>query len=381
MHKLAILVMTIGLALAGCTTQTFAPAQHHRSVKVTTQKVIQAPTKTWTFDQAVSSSQTKHGVASNLDISVVDKTTAQSSWTTSNGQFLSAGVKHRQVSYAKWHHDQQRHIMKSYRHRLHHMSVSQINAVLKKLGTSIQINKLTDLIYLESGNHTDPLPVNTAFAAKGHHLYAVNIQYSDTEQATTIERGCNFTDTSAKAAPKRVNVANLNGTWIAAETTTSASDTGKLLIKDGYLYQHRYDSYERSAIQDLSHYSLGSLNQNVTYAAFKTDAAHAGYQLTHTAVASGDSTGMLYLIINANKIIRINQQIVTTYTKTSAVVAANDLPKTDVDLFKQMDQKKAGEVATTITVKAGPAQVGMTNSINYLTDPNAGQITETIVVN
>ncbi|WHQ66177.1 hypothetical protein M1810_01235 [Lactiplantibacillus plantarum] len=49
---------------------------------------------------------------------------------------------------------------------------------------------------------------------------------------------------------------------------------------------------------------------------------------------------MLYLIINANKIIRINQQIVTTYTKTSAVVAANDLPKTDVDLFKQMDQKK-----------------------------------------
>ena len=111
MHKLAILVMTIGLALAGCTTQTFAPAQHHRSVKVTTQKVIQAPTKTWTFDQAVSSSQTKHGVASNLDISVVDKTTAQSSWTTSNGQFLSAGVKHRQVSYAKWHHDQQRHCL------------------------------------------------------------------------------------------------------------------------------------------------------------------------------------------------------------------------------------------------------------------------------
>ncbi|MEY2357893.1 hypothetical protein AB4860_01405, partial [Lactiplantibacillus plantarum] len=189
MHKLAILVMTIGLALAGCTTQTFAPVKHHRSVKATTQKVIQAPTKTWTFDQAVSSSQTKHGVASNLDISVVDKTTAQSSWTTSNGQFLSAGVKHRQVSYAKWHHDQQRHIMKSYRHRLHHMSVSQINAVLKKLGASIQINKLTDLIYLESGNHTDPLPVNTAFAAKGHHLYAVNIQYSDTEQATTIERG------------------------------------------------------------------------------------------------------------------------------------------------------------------------------------------------
>ncbi|KZV03038.1 lipoprotein precursor [Lactiplantibacillus plantarum] len=44
-------------------------------------------------------------------------------------------------------------------------------------------------------------------------------------------------------------------------------------------------------------------------------------------------------------------------------------------------KKKAGEVATTITVKAGPAQVGMTNSINYLTDPNAGQITETIVVN
>lgn len=38
MHKLAILVMTIGLALAGCTTQTFAPVKHHRSVKATTQK-------------------------------------------------------------------------------------------------------------------------------------------------------------------------------------------------------------------------------------------------------------------------------------------------------------------------------------------------------
>ena len=49
MHKLAILVMTIGLELAGCTTQTFAPVKHHRSVKATTQKVIQAPTKTWTF--------------------------------------------------------------------------------------------------------------------------------------------------------------------------------------------------------------------------------------------------------------------------------------------------------------------------------------------
>jgi hypothetical protein len=144
----------------------------------------------------------------------------------------------------------------------------------------------------------------------------VNIQYSDTEQAPTIERGRAFADTSAKATPKHVNVASLNDTWIAAENTTSASDTGKLLIKDGDLYQHRYDSYERAAIQDLSHYSLGSLNQNVTYVAFKTDAAHAGYQLAHTAVASGDSTGMLSLIINANKIIRINQQIVTTYTKT-----------------------------------------------------------------
>lgn len=380
MHKLAILVVTIGITLAGCTTQTSAPAHHH-PVKATTQKVLQAKTKTWTFDQAVSSKQTKHGVASKLEASVVDKTTAQSSWTTSQGQFLSVGIKHRQVSFTKWQRAQQRHIMKSYRHRLHYMSVSQVNAVLKKLGAPIKISKLTDLIYLETGSSTDPLPVATAFVAKGHHLYAINMQYSDTDQTTTIDRGRSFTDTSTKVTPRHISVDQLNGTWIAAETTTSASDTGKLMIKNGYLYQHRYNSYERSAIQDLSRYSLGSLNQNVTYAAFKTDAAHAGYQLAHNTVASGDSTGMLYIVINANKIIRINQQLVTTYNKTSTIVAASALPQTDIDIFNQMDQQHPGESAATITVKAGPARVALTSSLNYLTDPDAGQITKEVTVN
>lgn len=380
MHKLAILLITIGITLAGCTTQTFAPAHHH-PVKATTQKVLQAKTKTWTFDQAVSSKQTKHGVASKLEASVVDKTTTQSSWTTSQGQFLSVGIKHRQVSFSKWQRAQQRHIMKSYRHRLHYMSVSQVNAVLKKLGAPIKISKLTDLIYLETGSSTDPLPVATAFVAKGHHLYAINMQYSDTDQTTTIDRGRSFTDTSTKVTPRHISVNQLNGTWIAAETTTSASDTGKLMIKNGYLYQHRYDSYERSAIQDLSRYSLGSLNQNVTYAAFKTDAAHAGYQLAHNTVASGDSTGMLYIVINANKIIRINQQLVTTYNKTSTIVAASALPQTDIDIFNQMDQQHPGESAATITVKAGPARVALTSSLNYLTDPDAGQITKEVTVN
>lgn len=380
MHKLAILAITIGITLAGCTTQTSAPAHHH-PVKVTTQKVLQAKTKTWTFDQAVSSKQTKNGVASKLEASVVDKTTAQSSWTTSQGQFLSVGIKHRQVSFSKWQRAQQRHIMKSYRHRLHYMSVSQVNAVLKKLGAPIKISKLTDLIYLETGSSTDPLPVVTAFVAKGHHLYAINMQYSDTDQTTTIDRGRSFTDTNTKVTPRHISVDQLNGTWIAAETTTSASDTGKLLIKNGYLYQHRYDSYERSAIQDLSRYSLGSLNQNVTYAAFKTDAANAGYQLAHNTVASGDSTGMLYIVINANKIIRINQQLVTTYNKTSTIVAASALPQTDIDIFNQMDQQHPGESAATITVKAGPARVALTSSLNYLTDPDAGQITKEVTVN
>nr|WP_251897828.1 hypothetical protein [Lactiplantibacillus paraplantarum] len=237
------------------------------------------------------------------------------------------------------------------------------------------------MIYLETGSSTDPLPVATAFVAKGHHLYAINMQYSDTDQTTTIDRGRSFTDTNTKVTPRHISVDQLNGTWIAAETTTSASDTGKLMIKNGYLYQHRYNSYERSAIQDLSRYSLGSLNQNVTYAAFKTDAAHAGYQLAHNTVASGDSTGMLYIVINANKIIRINQQLVTTYNKTSTIVAASALPQTDIDIFNQMDQQHPGESAATITVKAGPARVALTSSLNYLTDPDAGQITKEVTVN
>jgi hypothetical protein len=56
-------------------------------------------------------------------------------------------------------------------------------------------------------------------------------------------------------------------------------------------------------------------------------------------------------------------------------VTDEDLPQDNITIFQQMDQKIPGEVASTITVKAGPAVVGMTKSIKYLTDATAGQIT------
>lgn len=123
-----------------------------------------------------------------------------------------------------------------------------------------------------------------------------------------------------------------------------------------------------------------SLNQNMTYASQKTNAARAGYQLTQKSVASGDSLGYLYMFVNENKLIRIGQGQTTTYQKTSSLVAANDLPKDDITIFEQLDQKKTGEAASTITVKAGPPIVGMSSSIKYLTNPDAGQITSNIPV-
>ena len=41
-----------------------------------------------------------------------------------------------------------------------------------------------------------------------------------------------------------------------------------------------------------------------------------------------------------------------------------------------MDAKYPGEVASTITTKADAPIIGMSASINYLTDVTAGQITE-----
>ncbi|WP_317760521.1 hypothetical protein [Liquorilactobacillus mali] len=45
-----------------------------------------------------------------------------------------------------------------------------------------------------------------------------------------------------------------------------------------------------------------------------------------------------------------------------------------------MDQKNPGEEASTITVDASAPTVGMSNSIKYLTDAEAGQIINNIVI-
>lgn len=287
---------------------------------------------------------------------------------------MSYAVKYQRVSLAKWQKDQRKHYVKDIQKKIHYMSVAQVNAVLKKLGANFKINKLSDLIFLET--KTSSMPVDQAFVAKGHHLYGINIQYLDADQTTTINRGTSFTDTSTGKIAKHVAVSKLNGTWIAATTTTSSSDTGKIMVTDGYLYQHRYNSYERSAIQDLSHYSLASLNQNNTYASQKTEAANGGYQLTAKSVASGDSVGYLYLFVSENRLIRIGQGQTTTYQKTSTTVADVDLPESDLKIYEQMDQRYPTSPASTITTKADAPVIGLTDSIKYLTDADAGQITE-----
>lgn len=352
------------------------------SVKTTTNHVLQAKSKTWVFTKKVVSQQTKkRGVASQLTTSMVSKTDTTTNWVTAKGQFMAGSVNYKKVSLKEWRKNLNHNFVKSGRKKIHLMSVDQVNAVLKKLGANFRIAHLTDLIFLAT--KSNGLTIAQAFAAKGHHLYAINIPYFDNNQTLTIDRGEVFTDTGTKKATGQISLAKLNGTWIAPQTTTSSTDTGKILIKDGYLYQQRFDSFERSAIQNLSTYSLISLNQNTTYANQKINAANAGYQLTQKTVASGDSLGYLYLFINQNKMIRIGAGVTTNYKKVNTLVAASDLPQDDITIFQQMDQKNPGEAASTITVKAGPAVVGMSKSIKYLTNPEAGQITsnQTISLN
>ena len=377
MRKLNIFsIILVVVILTGCGIQK---QKADNTIKKTTHNVLKSDSKTWTFSKKITSKQTPNtGVSNDLSTSVVSKIGDISNWTTSKNQFISYPINYKQISLKKWQHDTQKRMVKSAQSKVHWMRISQINAVLKKMGADIKINKLSDLVFLETKSSN--MPLAQAFVAKGYHLYAINPQYTDTEQTITIDRGQAFTDTRTKKATGQVASAKLNGTWIAPETTTSASDTGKIMVKDGYLYQHRYDSYERSAIQVLSSYSLISLNQNTTYASQKTNAARADYQLTQKSVASGDSLGYLYLFVSENELIRIGQGQTTTYKKTSTLVAANDLPKDDITIFEQLDQKNPGEAASTITVKAGPAIVGMSSSIKYLTDPDAGQITSNIPV-
>ncbi|WP_047999472.1 hypothetical protein [Lactiplantibacillus herbarum] len=375
MRKSIITLITLTLlVLSGCSTKSQKSATTSLSVKATTEKTIKSASKTWTFSQSVTSKQTKkNGVDNQLTTAAVSRTGALTNWTTAKGQFMSYAVKYQRVSLTKWQKDQRSHYVKDVQKNIHYMSVAQVNAVLKKLGADFKISKLSDLIFLET--KTSGMPVDQAFVAKGHHLYGINIQYMTADQTITINRGTSFTDTSTKKAANHVAVSKLNGTWIAAETTTSSSDTGKIMIKDGYLYQHRYDSFERSAIQDLSHYSLTSLNQNNTYASQKSEAANGGYQLTAKSVASGDSLGYLYLFVSENKLIRIGQGQTTTYQKTSTTVAVADLPQSDLKIYDTMDQRYPSSPASTITVKADAPIIGLTDSIKYLTDADAGQIT------
>jgi len=366
-----LMLPLLALLITGC-SQPQTKQTKVNSVKPTTESLLKSASKTWTFSQSISSQQTSHGVSDTLTASEVSKIDNQSSWTASKGTLISTSVKYKQISLKKWQTDMRQHFTKSAQAQIHLMTVPQINAVLKKLGATVKVTKLSDLVFFETKVSGMTLP--QGFIASGHHLYAINIYYRDTDKTTTIDRGQSFTDTATKKTTSAIALDRLNGTWIAPETTTSANDTGKIMIKDGYLYQHRYDSFERSAIQSLGDYALVSLNQNTIYAAQKVNAAQAGYQLTSKSVASGDSIGYLYLFTSANQLIRIGQGVTTTYQRTNALVAASDLPQTDVTIFEQMATLKPGEVASTITVKAGPPIVGMSDSIKYLTDATAGQI-------
>ena len=371
MRKSSLFILTFILFfISGCSIAKHKSTSY--DVKANTKKIINADSKTWIFNEAINSKQTKFGVSGKIDTSVVTKANDLDLWTTSKGEFKSIATGYKQTSFSEWKKLSRKQYMESYQKKLHYMSVKQVNEALKALGAKFEISKMTDLIFLKP--EIGDLMLNQAFVAKGHKLYAIDIQYMDVEQTTTIERGKSFVDTQNKKSAKHLDVSNLNGTWIAPETTTSANDSGKLLVKEGYLYQHRYNSFERSAIQDLSKYSLISLNQNSTYALQKREAAQAGYQLSRDTVASGDSLGYLYLFTNKKELIRIGAGQTTKYQKTSDTISSTDLPQNQVDIFTRVDTANPKNAASTITTKAGPSVVGISSSIKYLTDSEAGQI-------
>lgn len=371
MRKLSLFILTfILLLISGCSIAKHKSTSY--DIKANTQKIINSDSKNWIFNEAINSKQTKFGVSSKIDTSTITKANDLDLWTTSKGEFKSIATGYKQTSFSEWKKLSRKHYMKSYQKKLHYMSVKQVNEALKALGAKFEINKMTDLIFLKP--EIGDLMLNQAFVAKGHKLYAIDIQYMDVEQTTTIERGKSFVDTQNKKSAKHLDVSSLNGTWIAPETTTSANDSGKILVKDGYLYQHRYDSFERSAIQDLSKYSLISLNQNSTYALQKREAAQAGYQLSRDTVASGDSLGYLYLFTNKKELLRIGAGQATKYQKTSDTISSTDLPQNQVDIFTKVDTANPKNAASTITTKAGPSIVSISSSIKYLTDSEAGQI-------
>ncbi|HIY94014.1 hypothetical protein [Companilactobacillus sp. HBUAS56275] len=371
MRKLNLLILTlILLFISGCSASKPKTASY--DIKANTQKIIKSDSKTWIFNEAISSKQTGSKVSNKISTSVVSKANDLDIWTTSKGEFKSIATGYKQTSFSEWKKLSRKHYMKSYQKKLHYMSVQQVNEALKALGAKFEISKMSDLVFLKP--EIGDLGLNQAFVAKGHKLYAIDIQYMDVDQTTVIDRGKSFTDTQNKKSAKHLDVNSLNGTWIAPETTTSAEDSGKILVKNGYLYQHRYNSFERSAIQDLSKYSLISLNQNSTYALQKREAAHAGYQLSRDTVASGDSIGYLYLFTSEKELIRIGAGKSTKYQKNSDNVSSTDLPQNEVNIFTQADTNNPKKSASTITTKAGASIVGISSSVNYLTDPEAGQI-------
>lgn len=266
MRKLAIcFIALLALILSGCGPAK--PKSTTNNVKPTTQKLLKSESKTWTFEQSVSSQLTRHGLIDKLTTSEPSKMSRDSSWTTSNGKFISNSLTYRQISLADWKAGTKKHYTKQTQKDIHYLTVPQVNAVLSKLGAKVTIQKLSDLVFIESENK--PTVLNQAFVAQGHQLYAITVAYMDNRSPISIERGQSFSDTSTKPAANHVDVAKLNGVWIAADTETSAEDSGKLLVKDNYLYQHRYNSYERSAIEDLAKYPLITLNQSSTYSAQK----------------------------------------------------------------------------------------------------------------
>ena len=109
---------------------------------------------------------------------------------------MSGSVNYKQVSFKKWQRDTQKNYTKSTQSKIHFMSITQVNAVLKKLGANFKITKLTDLIFLETKINGMTLP--QGFVAHKNQLYAINIQYVDTDQTITLERGQLFTATNGK---------------------------------------------------------------------------------------------------------------------------------------------------------------------------------------
>lgn len=382
MRKTFILTLTSLLLLTGCGVQAKKTTQSTKStkqatitnVKPTTEKIIQGATQTWTFGKRVGSQQTTKGVSEQLTISPTTRSDAQTNWTTGQGQISGNTAPYDQISFKTWSRQTRQSVTKEGQDDLHFMSVTQINQTLKKLGANFKIGSLNDLIYLETKTKTMVLP--EAIIAKDDHLYIINIEYITPEHTQPIDRGQVLDSITTQQKTTQVPLTQLNGTWTAAGTTASANDSGKVLVKDGYLYQQRYDSYERSAIQSLASESATTLSKNAMFTDQQSSAAKAGYQLTGKSVASGDSIGYLYLFVNNQKLVRIGEGLATDYQKTSDQVSEKELPQQSITIFKQMDAKYPGKVASTITTKADAPIVGMSDSINYLTDVTAGQITE-----